>query len=100
MASSGMLHRAARIRTDVSEELSASETSVLKRTARRNISGGAILHSHRRESLKSYKARFYVDSWSDELVVRQSPTGKNLSKKAKNIVGIMVSSGCYAVWLL
>jgi hypothetical protein len=77
-----MLHRAALVRTDVSEELSASfirvtrigelgttlsvtrnrrmlrrntETSVLTKTTRRNIREDTILHSHRRENLKSYK---------------------------------------------
>jgi hypothetical protein len=85
MASSGMLRRVALVRTDVSEELSASfirvtriselgktlavtsnrrtlrrilssaGTSVLKRATRRNIPEDAVLHSHRRENLKSYK---------------------------------------------
>jgi hypothetical protein len=80
MMSYGMLHRVALVRTDVSEELSASfirvtgigelgttlavtsnhrtlrssETSVITRATRRNIPEYTILHSHRRESIKSY----------------------------------------------
>jgi hypothetical protein len=69
MASSGMLRRFALVRTDVSEELSASiirvtrngelgttlaVTTALTRATRRNIQEDAILHSHRRENLKSY----------------------------------------------
>jgi hypothetical protein len=72
-----MLRRVALVRTDVSEErsvllvtahvvhsspilvtlvmeaLRSSESSVLTRATRRNISEYGILHSHRRENLKS-----------------------------------------------
>jgi hypothetical protein len=91
MVSSGILRRVALVRTDVSEEPSASfirvtrigelgttlvaasvvpsspilvtlmkealcstETLVLTRATRRNIPEDTILHSHRRENLKSY----------------------------------------------
>jgi hypothetical protein len=51
-----MLRRMALVRTDVSEGLSASKTSVLTRATRRNFPEEASLHTHRRENLKSYIA--------------------------------------------
>jgi hypothetical protein len=44
MSSSRMLRRVALVRTGASEELSASETSVITGATRRNIPEDAILH--------------------------------------------------------
>jgi hypothetical protein len=92
MPSSGMLHCVALVRTDVSEELSASIiihrllvtanvvpsspilvtlimeelssslTSVITSSTRRNIPENGILHKHRRENLKSYKGNSVLRS--------------------------------------
>jgi hypothetical protein len=75
MVSSGMLRRVVLVRSDVSEELSASFIGVTRigevgttlavtsnrrtlrrNTTRRNIPEDTILHSHLRENLKSYIA--------------------------------------------
>jgi hypothetical protein len=34
------------------------------------------------------ESQFRVDSWSNALVVRQTPAGKNVSTEAEDIVGI------------
>jgi hypothetical protein len=83
MVSSGLLRRVALVRTDVSEEPGASfascvvpsspifvtlmkeasgssERSVLTRATRRNNPEDTILHSHRRENLKSYMRVKYI----------------------------------------
>jgi hypothetical protein len=82
MASSGMLRRVALVRTNVSEELSSSfirvrrigelVTTLAVTSNRRTMRGrvppkrrflqepqGVILHSHRRENLKSYITESY-----------------------------------------
>jgi hypothetical protein len=73
MVSNGMLRHVALVRTDVSEELSASFIRVLTRATRRNIPEDTFLHSHRRESLKSYTSLllFSLEAGSPELYLQE-----------------------------
>jgi hypothetical protein len=75
MVSSGLLRRVALVRrllvaacvvpsspilvTLMKEALGSSETFVLTRATRRNNPEDTILHSHRRENLKSYICVYY-----------------------------------------
>jgi hypothetical protein len=49
------------------EATSSSETPVCNETTRRHIPEAGMLHSHRRENLKSYTENYYV--WKSPEVV-------------------------------
>jgi hypothetical protein len=50
-----VVHSSLILVTLMMEALDSPETSVLKRTTQHNIPEDSILHSHRRENLKSYE---------------------------------------------
>jgi hypothetical protein len=66
---------------------SSSETSVLTRATRRNIPENAILHSHRRENLKSYKA---LTGWA---LLRRRYVGVIKLNEKKVLTGNKVDTG-------
>jgi hypothetical protein len=125
MVSSGMLRRAALVRTDISEEPSASfirilrlgelgatllaasvvpsspilvtlmkealgssETWVLTRATRRNIPEDNILHSHRRENLKSYTEtkQFSVLSFYIVEALCYKPKSRRFDTRRSNVI--------------
>jgi hypothetical protein len=56
--------------------LSSSETSVLTRATRRNITEYTILHSHSRENLKSYSLTMFPPRLDAETPRPASPSGQ------------------------
>jgi hypothetical protein len=56
LVTANFVHTSPILDTLIMEAIRSSETSILTRATRRHISEGGILHSDRRETLKSYIA--------------------------------------------